>query len=214
MEKEILEKILLDFSSSLFWASVILLIGILIAKIGERISLKFLAKIKLNSLLKRIGFEEILKNLRLEINLEKLIAQIIKWFFIILFLMESLEILKLEKFSQFLGKVIDYFPNIFVSVLIFIVFSFIIDLVQKTFIVTLEKGKIVYSKFFGKGTSFFLWALALLAILYQLKIVPHLILILFFGLVFALSLAIGISFGLGGKEFAQKFLRDLEEKLK
>jgi hypothetical protein len=53
-----------------------------------------------------------------------------------------------------------------------------------------------------------------LAILYQLKIIPELILVVFIGVVAIIVLVIGISFGLAGKEVASKFLKEFEDKLK
>jgi hypothetical protein len=58
------------------------------------------------------------------------------------------------------------------------------------------------------------WILAILAILYQLKIVPDLILTIFIGFVLFIVLFFGLSFGLGGKDFAAKILEDLEKKIK
>lgn len=124
------------------------------------------------------------------------------------------EILGLTKFVEFLEKVILYFQNIFISMLIFIFACYLTDFSQKVFIGYLEKAQITFSKVFGKGTSFLIWLLASLAILYQLKIVPELILVAFLGVVLVVALVLGISFGFAGKEIASRFLKEFEEKLK
>ena len=128
--------------------------------------------------------------------------------------MLSFEIMGLTRFSDFLEKVVLYFQNIFISILIFIFSSYLVDFSQKVFIGYLEKEKMAFSRVFGKGTSLAIWILAGLAILYQLKIVPELILVIFIGAVALIVLVIGISFGLAGKEIAAKFLKEIEEKLK
>jgi hypothetical protein len=128
--------------------------------------------------------------------------------------MLSFEILGLSKFADFLEKVVFYFQNVFISILIFIFASYLVDFSQKVFIGYLEKEKMVFSKAFGKGTSLAIWVLATLAILYQLKIIPELILIIFIGVVATMALVIGISFGLAAKGIAAKFLKEIEEKLK
>jgi len=51
-----------------------------------------------------------------------------------------------------------------------------------------------------------------LAILYQLKIVPDLVLTIFIGFVAFIVLAFGLAFGLGGRDFAKKILDDLEKR--
>lgn len=211
---EIFWEELLKTAPSFFWAGLVLISGILIAKFFERITKNFLEKLRLNQVLKRIGFNEALFKFGFEINTEEVISQIVRWFFITVFLMATSEILGLKQFSQFLGEVINYSPNIFISILFFIITVFLIDFSQKVFIGSLEKEKITFSKFFGKWTNLSLWVLIILAVLYQLKIVPELILILFIGVIATLVLVLGISFGLGGKDLAQKFLKELEEKLK
>ena len=207
------EKIL-EISPSFFWAGVTLLFGILVAKFFEKISQRFLERIRLNSVLKRIGLKDSFEKIGISLDAQKFFSEIVQWFFIILFLMVSFEILGLSKFSDFLEKVILYFQNIFISILIFILASYLVDFSQKVFVGSLEKEKITYSRIFGKGFSLSIWVLATLAILYQLKIVPELILAIFVGVILIIVLVIGISFGLAGKEVAGKFLKEIEEKLK
>jgi len=208
-----LEKIY-EISPSFFWAGLTLLFGILVAKFFERISQRFFERIRINSVLKRIGLKDSFEKIGISLDAQKFFSEIVQWFFIILFLMLSFEILGLSRFSDFLEKVVLYFQNIFISILIFILASYLIDFSQKVFIGSLEKEKITYSGIFGKGFSLSIWVLTALAILYQLKIVPDLILTIFIGAIITIALVIGISFGLAGKEVAEKFLKEIEEKLK
>ena len=128
--------------------------------------------------------------------------------------MISSGILGLTNLSQFLQNVIFYFPNFFIAALIFIVAVFLIDFSQKIVVATLEREKITYSKFLGKSMRWIIWFFAVLAILYQLKITPSLILAVFVGMVITISLALGIAFGLGGRDLAGRILKELEEKFK
>ena len=203
-----------EISPSFFGAGLSLLFGILVAKFFERISQRFFEKIRINSVLKRIGLKESFEKVGISLDAQNLFSKIVQWFFIILFLMLSFEILGLTKFADFLEKVLFYFQNIFISILIFVLASYLIDFSQKVFLASFEKEKITYSRIFGKGFSLSIWILTALAILYQLKIVPELILATFLGVILTIALVVGISFGLAGKEFAEKFLKEIEEKLK
>ena len=80
--------------------------------------------------------------------------------------------------------------------------------------IALEKEKITYSRFLGKSIRWMIWFFSILAIFYQLKISPPLILAVFIGVVATTSIALGIAFGLGGKDLAAKMLKELEEKFK
>ena len=205
---------LTEISPPIFWAGLVLLVGIIISKWIGGLSAAFLNQIKLNQVFKRMGLEETLLKIDARLNAPKFFGEIVKWFFIIVFLMVSFEILGLTQFSQFLGKVIGYYPNIFISALIFIVAAFLADFSQKIVVGTLEKEKITYSRFVGKWISWAIWLFAILAILYQLQITPSLILVIIIGMVATISIALGIAFGLGGKDLAAKILKELEEKIK
>ena len=128
--------------------------------------------------------------------------------------MTSAEIIGIPQFSQFLGNVLGFFPNIFIASLIFIVAVFLADFSQKIMIAVLEEEKITYSRLLGRTIRWIIWSLATLAILYQLQIAPTLILTIFIGFVGMIVLAVGIAFGLGGKEIAAKILKELEEKIR
>jgi len=205
---------LTEISPPIFWAGLVLLIGLLIAKWAGAIAVAFLSKIRLNQILKRMGLEDALAKIDTGLNAPKFFGEIVKWLFIVVFLMASSEILGLSQFSQFLEKVIAYFPNIFVAALIFLVAVFLADFSQKIVVGTLEEEKITYSRFLGRAVRWAIWLFAILAILYQLRITPSLILVVFIGMVATISLALGIAFGLGGKELAAKILKELEEKFK
>ena len=205
---------LTEVSPPIFWASLVLLIGLLVAKWAGAIAVAFLSKIRLNQILKKMGLEDALAKIDTGLNAPKFFGEIVKWLFIVVFLMASSEILDLTQFSQFLEKIIAYFPNIFVAALIFLVAVFLADFSQKIVVGTLEEEKITYSRFLGRAVRWAIWLFAILAILYQLRITPSLILVVFIGMVATISLALGIAFGLGGKELAAKILKELEEKFK
>jgi hypothetical protein len=205
---------LIDVSPAIFWAVLVFFIGWFVSKWMGRIVVAFLSKIRLNQLLKRMGLEEALTKIDTHLNAPKFFGEIARWFFVILFLMASSEILGLTQFSQFLEEIISYYPNIFIAAFIFVVAVFLADFSQKIVVGTLEKEKITYSRFLGRAIRWTIWLFAVLAILYQLQITPSLILAILIGMVATISIALGIAFGLGGKNLAAKILKELEEKFK
>lgn len=198
----------------LLWAIVVFLVGISLSKWVGNLASEFLKKIRLNQALKRLGWEEALVKVGFHIDATKLLGKLVRWFFIILFLMASAEIIGLPQFSQFLSRVIDYFPNIFVATVIFVIAVFLADFSQKIMVASLEKERIIYSKLLGRVIRWIIWSLAILAILYQLRIAPTLILAIFIGFIGTITIAVGIAFGLGGKEIAAKILKELEKKIR
>ena len=196
------------------WAGLIFLTGLLIAKWVDNLVNRFLNKTKLSQVIKRMDLEESLGRADVSIDVPHLFGNLARCFVIILFLMASAEIIGLPQFSQFLGQVIGYFPNILIASLIFITAVFASDFSQKIMVAVLEKERITYSRFLGRMIRWMIWTLSSLAILYQLQIVPTLIMTIFVGFVGTVVIAVGIAFGLGGKEIAAKILKELEEKIR
>ncbi len=193
---------------------LILIVGFIIAGSLKSLTITFLKKIRLNQVLKRLGLEATLSKIDVSFDIANFFGDIVKWFLVFVFLMACSEVLGLTQFSQFLGEIVAYFPNIFIACLMFVVAAFIADFSRKIVIGTLEKEKIIYSKFLGRVIHWGVWLFALLAILYQLQITRSLILVIFIGMVAATSISIGIAFGLGGKNLAARILQELEEKFK
>ncbi|MBD3208744.1 MAG: hypothetical protein GF370_04830 [Candidatus Nealsonbacteria bacterium] len=205
---------LTHISPSLLSAGLVLLGGIFLSKIAEGFILSFLRGIRLNRMLERTGIKQTLSRVSIKFDAPRFFADLVQWSVIIFFLMTSSEIVGLIQLSSFLQEVITYLPNVFIAVIIFIVALFLADFSQKVVIGTLEREKIIYSKFLGTAIRWTIWFFAILAILYQLKITPSLILAIFIGMVATISLALGIAFGLGGKDLAARILKELEEKFK
>ena len=88
---------------------------------------------------------------------------------------------KIQEDMNCVEKVIEYFPNLFVAGLIFVVAAFLADFSQKLVVDTLEKEQITYSRFLGRSARWIIWFFSILAILYQLRISPPLILAIFIG---------------------------------
>jgi len=205
---------LVEISPALFVGLLLFILGLIIAHSLKRLTIAFLKRIRLNQVLRSLGLEEALSKTNINFDAINFFGDIVKWFLIFVFLMATSEVLGLTQFSQFIEKIVAYFPNIFIACLMFVVAAFVADFSRKIIVGTLEKERIIYSKFLGRIIHWGVWLFALLAILYQLQITPSLILVIFIGMVAATSISIGIAFGLGGKDLAARILKELEEKFK
>lgn len=198
----------------LVWALIILFFGWLVADRIKDAVVKFLDKLRVNQMLKSLGWESFFDRFDARMNIPKFFGIIVEIYFFLLFLVISLDVLKLETVSKLIGGVIGYYPNIFVSIVIFVITVFIADFGKKIIVGNLDKEKMVYSNFLGDIVSSGAWILAILAILYQLQIVQTLVLAIFIGVVALIVISLGIAFGLGGKDLAKKILEDMENRVK
>jgi len=205
---------LLTRTPDMLWALIILFFGWIIAGRIRDITINFLNRLRLNQILKSLGWETFFDRFDARMNIPKFFGMIVEVYFFLLFLIISLDVMKLGTISRMVGGVVGYYPNIFISIIIFIFTVFLADFSKKIVVGKMEKEKIVYSNFLGDIISSGAWLLAILAILYQLQIVQTLILTIFIGVVAVIVIALGISFGLGGKSMAAKILEDIENRVK
>lgn len=198
----------------LFWALLVFFIGFFVANKTKKIIKEFLDRLRLNQMLKSLGWENFLDRYDTKLDASKFIGSIVEIFFMLVILSISLEIIGLSQVNQLLQEVINYFPNVFISILIFIFAVFLADFSKKIILVKMEKQKMSYSNIIGNIVATCTWILAILAMLYQLQVVQTLILAIFIGFIALIVLVFGLAFGIGGKDMAAKMLKDLEEKVK
>ena len=196
------------FVPELIGALLVLIIGLILSSVLSKLAHKLVKLTKVDSLVKKIDASKKLEEAGLKLSFASIIAWVVKWFFIIVTLIAVVDILKLTQINAFLQEVVLFLPNVVVAVIILaiglVVGQFTGDVVEKS----TKASKVT------KHTSEILaavakWAItifALLAALDQLHIASDLINILFTGFVAMLALALGLAFGLGGKEHAAKWL--------
>jgi len=198
----------------LFGAIIVFFLGWFLANGIGRLIAEILKRIKVNEFFNRGQWDEAFAKAGIKVDISEFIGAIVRWILVAVFLLAAVEILGFLQFAAFLTKVLAFVPNVFASVLIFVVAVILSDVCEKLVIASIAKAGVGYTKMAGMLVRSSIMGFALLAILIQLGIARSLVLTLFTGFVGALALALGLAFGLGGKEMASQMLRELKEKLK
>lgn len=120
MFNSILLEINRNFLFQIISGFLALIVGFSIGKIVQKMVSNFLNKIRLNHLVERLGWTEAFSRVGIKLSTVRFFAEISKWLVFILFLMFAVEIWGFGQFSQFLGKIVSYFPNVLIASLIFI----------------------------------------------------------------------------------------------
>jgi len=203
----------LKFIPNLFGAIIIFVIGWLIAVgIGRLIS-EILERLKFNKIFERTGWQESLAKAEVKVNPAEFIGAICKWILVIVFLLAAVEILGLLQFAVLLRSVISWLPNLIVAIAILVVAVILADILEKIVKASLTKMGIGYAGFLGQVIKWAIYIFAVLTTLLQLGIAPSVINALVIGFVGMISLALGLAFGLGGKDAAAKLIEDLQRKI-
>jgi hypothetical protein len=200
----------LGFIPVLLGAIIVFVIGWFVSVgIGKLIT-EILKKLHFNQIFEKGGWKSAMDKADIKVDASGFLGAIIKWVFVIVFLLAAVEILGFVEFAGFLTSVLAYLPNVIVAALIFVVTVILVEIVRTA----VESIKVGYGQMVSAVIKWSIWIFAILAILHQLGIAQPFMETLFIGLVAMLVISLGIAFGLGGKDVAAELLRDLKNKLK
>ena len=204
---------LLDFVPTLLIALIVFIIGWLISCAVGRVISQILAKLNFNRIFEKRGWKDALEKAEIKVNPSDFIGAICKWILVIVFLLATVEILGFVQFTEFLERIIAWLPNLIVASAIFVVAVIVADILEKVIKATVRRIDVEYTDLLGTIVRWAIYVFAGLAILTQLGITPVIIHTVIMGFVGMVALALGLSFGRGGKDAAARLIEDLKQKL-
>ena len=201
---------IVSFVPNLVVALIIVILGWLVgALLGRAISLVLLS-LDVYEVLRRAGFEGFLRRGGVDLDSGAFIGGLVKWFVIVVFLVAAFDVLGLTQVNLFLQQVvIAYIPRVLVAALVILAGGVIGDVVERVVVTAARTAEIRSAHFAGAVSKWAVWVFAILVALSQLGIATAFSQTLFTGIVIAISLALGLSFGLGGQEAAARFIERL-----
>ena len=125
----------------------------------------------------------------------------------------AFEILKLNQVTAFLRDILDYLPQVIVAVIILIAAGMVADVMKRVVQSSAMTAGVSSSGFLATVTKWVIWVFAILVALSQLGIASAFIQTIFTGLIVALSLGLGLAFGLGGQEAASKLIEKVGKEI-
>lgn len=208
---------LVFFIPKLFLALVIFIFGWVVGVIIGRFIAQVISKLNVDTALEQAGVGKIIDRAGFKLNSGVFLGKIFEWFVTIIFLIASFQILGLTSINAFLlDTVLGYLPNVIVAVLILVIAALISDAVKTLVVGSAKAAKLPSAYFLGGITKWAIWIFAIIAALDHLGIASNLLETLFTGIIYMLTIAGGLAFGLGGKEEASRFIQrlrgDISEK--
>lgn len=203
----------LTFLPNLLGAVVVFIVGWLVAVGLERIVAEVVRATRIDMLLERLGVDEVLDRAKIRLDAGQFLGWLVKWFFVIVFLLAAADILELQAFTGFLRDILAYIPNIVIAVLVLLAAVIVGNLLERIVEASVVAGGGPSAHFLGAVTRWSVLIFGLLAALVQLGIAPSLINTLFTGLVALFAIAGGLAFGLGGKDAAQDIINKIRKDI-
>jgi len=197
-----------NYLPDFFGGLLILIVGYIVSIIARKLLLTILRFFRVDALLNKTKLIS-QKEVRLW---EEILAELIRWTIIILFLIPTLETWGLSKATSVLNQFLFYIPNVIVSVIIgfvgIVVSNLAANLVKQGAKAAGDSASHTLAVFARSTILFF----SVLIMLNQLGVAQDLIRIFFTGIVAMLALAGGLAFGLGGKDSAKELLDTIKKK--
>ena len=203
------------FIPNLVVAIIIFIVGWLVGVGLGRVVEQIVNSLRVDQALKSTGIERVLSRAGFELSSGKFLGFLVEWFFIIVFLVASLDVLHLTTVNLFISDVVlGYLPQVIVAVLILLVAAVVAEAAERVVAGSARAAALHSAGFLGKVARYAIWIFAILAALTQLNVATGLIQALVQGIIIAVALAVGLAFGLGGQASAAKYLDHLQADIK
>jgi hypothetical protein len=184
-------------------AIILLVIGWFLADIVARL---------VGTLLRRIGFETIAQRTGVtgfitmtgahDASASRIIAELVKWFIRLIFIEMAAEALHISAVTNLINSIVLFIPNLIVALVVvmvgFLIASFVANLVRGG---ATEMGFQNPNLMAGVARAAIM-VFAVIVALSQVGIAATLVNALFIAFVGAIALAVGLAFGLGGRDVA------------
>lgn len=203
----------IGFVPNLIVALVVVLLGWGIGVLLGRVVSQIVKALKVDEALRRAGVEDFLGRGGVSLNSGSFLGGLIRWFVILVFVIAALDILHLSQVTVFLRDILDYLPQVVVAVLILIAAGLVADAMKKIVLSSAMSAEVSSAGFLATVTKWVIWIFAILVALSQLGIAAGFVQTIFTGLVVALSLGLGLAFGLGGQEAAGRVVEKMSKEI-
>ena len=190
-------------------AVILILVGLWLGKWVERMVTQMLWRLRFNNLFQHMGIGS-LNPEQSKYNLSQIAGMLAKIVIVLLFTVEALQIVHLEVLVTLATGVIAYIPMLLAALVILGVGLYVGNLVER---VLKNIIKNIYSRTLAAVGKYAIISITVFMALDQLGVAHSIVNAAFILVLSGAALAFGLAFGLGGKEFAAKYLGKLDDKL-
>ncbi|MDP2651898.1 MAG: hypothetical protein Q8O94_02060, partial [bacterium] len=149
---------LVAFIPSLVVAIVIFIVGWLVGVGLGRVVAQIIGALRVDQALRATGIERLLSRAGFELSSGKFLGFLVKWFFIIVFLVASLDVLNLKTVNLFISDVVlGYLPQVIVAVLILLVAAVIAEAAERVVAGSAKAATLHAAGFLGKVARYAIW---------------------------------------------------------
>ena len=202
---------LIAFLPSVVIAIIVFALGWIFGTVLGRAVEHLITALRVDKALHKAGFDTLSERAGVKISVAGFLGGIMKWLVVVAFTIASAEILGLTQVTQLLRDILVYIPQVIIAAIILVISMLLGDFVSRL-VSHSVKATGMKGEFAAQMSK---WAIIIVGgvfpALTQLRIAQGLVEVLFTGVVFSISLALGLSFGLGGREAAAHAIEKMKQ---
>jgi hypothetical protein len=192
--------------------AVILIVGWFVATLIEKALASVLRRIRFNELAVRSGFADFVHRMGMNTDSAGMIGLVVKWFIRLIALVVAFDALGLPAVSDVLRQLLLWLPNVVVALVVLVIGGLAARALSNVVRGTASEAGLSNAHILAKVASALVWAFAIVVAVNQIGIATTLVNTLFMAIVGAIALALGLAFGLGGRETAAKIVGNWYDK--
>jgi Conserved TM helix len=187
---------------------VILIVGWLIASALAAAVSALLRAVKFNDLAQRAGLTGFVQQMGLRTDAAGFVALIAKWFVRLIVLVSASDALGLPAVSQVLQQLLLWLPNLVVAIVALVIGGLAANAVSRLVGGAAAESGLGNPDLLATIARVGIWAFAIVVAVNQIGVATTLVDTLFMATVGAIALALGLAFGLGGRDTAAMIVRN------
>jgi Conserved TM helix len=191
---------------------LILLIGWFISSLLARAVAGLLRVIRFNDLANRAGITGFVQQMGIRHDASGVLADIVMWFVRLITLVVAFDALGLPAVSQVLQQFLLWIPNLVVGLVILVVAGLAANAVARLIRGATAEAGFSNPDMLSHVARIAVWSFGIIIAVNQIGVAQTFSNTLFFGLVGALALALGLAFGLGGRDTASEIVHTWYEQ--
>lgn len=188
-------------------ALFILLIGWLISLALASLATNVLRKAGFDRLAERTGLSRFFQQVGINTDASGVIGKFVYWFFFLISLAVAIETLDIPAVNAVINAFLLWLPNLAVALVVLLIAYLIAGPIAGLVRGAVASAGVTNPGLFGGLAKAAIWIFAIVIAANQVQIADTLVNTLFIGFVAATALALGLAFGLGGRETASLLLR-------
>jgi len=187
---------------------IIVAIGWFVSSILARAVMGLLKAIRFDELMQKSGLADFMNKMGTGTDSAGIIAGLVKWLVRIMVLLVAFDVLGLPAVSDVMRQLLLWLPNLVVAIFVLFVGGIAARALGNIVRAATAEAGFTNPETLANVTRTTVWAFAIVVAINQLGIATNLINTLFTGFVGALAVALGLAFGLGGRDLATRTLEN------